>query len=268
MTETKEFTLSKLDTEKAVVTYLNLATRFENREEITFDKFSSYWDNIFSKNNCSTSSKTKYKAYNEALNVLGAMSIEEIQAYRNRVCIFEGLQVPEDIIELAKTKTKDLKVRLAQNRNKSLSGFDVLIQYSYKETLRLNTVPFGLSEKEVRNLIEAIPIKSVLVDNEKELMKLLQDENVSIDAKRKYVQKYKVPFATQKFRVFMNRFTIRECKDKQLVNDCVNLCERVHIYNLSNMKPIKYEFCEGSGKRKITMNRVKKNIKRNKKNKR
>jgi len=37
--------------------------------------------------------------------------------------------------------------------------------------------------------------------------------------------------------------------------------------NLSNMKPIEYKFCEGSGKRKATMKKVKRNIKRGKKNK-
>ena len=35
MTDTKKFTLSEIDAERAVVTYLNLVTQFENREEIT-----------------------------------------------------------------------------------------------------------------------------------------------------------------------------------------------------------------------------------------
>lgn len=81
-------------------------------------------------------------------------------------CIFEGTQVPKDILELAKTRTKDLKVRLAQNRDKNLSGFDLLIFYNCRDTMRLNNVPFGLSEKTVRNYIESMPIKSVLVEKE------------------------------------------------------------------------------------------------------
>ena len=44
MTDTKKFTLSEIDAERAVVTYLNLVTQFENREEITLKKFSSYWN--------------------------------------------------------------------------------------------------------------------------------------------------------------------------------------------------------------------------------
>lgn len=98
-------------------------------------------------------------------------------------------------------------------------------------------------------------------------MKILQDKNASVEEKIRAVQKYKAPFATQRFRVFMNKFTIYECKDKQLTNDCVALCNRCHIMNLSNMKPIEYKFCEGSGKRKATMKKVKRNIKRGKKNK-
>ena len=216
MTDTKQFTLSKIDAERAVVTYLNLAAKFENREEITLKRFSSCWNKLFSKGDCRFSDDMKLKAYNEAKNILGELSIAEIQEYRNSVCIFEGTQVPKDILELAKTRTKDLKVRLAQNRDKNLSGFDVLIKYNYRDTLRLNAVPFGLNENAVKKLIESIPIKSVLVANEKELMKLLQNDDISIEDKRRAVQKYKAPFATQNFRVFMNRFTIHGCKDKQL----------------------------------------------------
>lgn len=258
MTDTKKFTLSKMDKEKAVVTYLNLAVRFENRDAITYKIFSSCWKSLFPVGNYNTSNDTKLKAYKEVCNVLEDMSIEEIEKYRNTVCIFEGSKVPKDILELARTKTQDMKVCLTKNKNKNLSGFDVLIRYNCRDKLRLNTIPFGLSENGVKKLIGSIPIKSVLVDNEKKLMNLLQDENVAESTKRKAVKKYKAPFATQRFRVFMNRFTIRTCKNKQLVNDCVNLCERVHIMNLSNMKPIKYAFCKGSGKRKATMKKLKK----------
>ncbi len=55
----------------------------------------------------------------------------------------------------------------------------------------------------------------------------------------------------------MNRFCLKQCKDKILLNDCVSLCKRTNILNLQNNKPIEYCFCEGSGKRKQTMNRVK-----------
>ena len=267
MTDTKKFTLSEIDAERAVVTYLNLVTKVKNREGISLKKFSSYWNKLFSKGNCSFSDDTILTAYKESKNILGDMSVEEIQEYRNSVCIYEGTQVPKDILELAKTRTKDLKVCLAQNRNKNLSGFDLLIFYNCRDTMRLNTVPFGLSEKTVRNFIESIPIKSVLVENENKLIRTLQNQSVPIKTKRRVVQKYKAPFATHKFRVFMNRFTIHECKDKQLTNDCVALCNRCHIKNLSNMKPIEYKFCEGSGKRKATMNRVKRNIKKKKKSK-
>lgn len=267
MTYTKKFTLSKIDAERAVVTYLNLVTHYENREEITIKKFSSCWNKLFSKGYCRFSDDTKLKAYNEAKNILGDLSVDEIQEYRNSVCIFEGTQVPKDILELTKIRTKDLKVRLAQNRNKNLSGFDLLIFYNCRDTMRLNNVPFGLSEKTVRNYIKSMPIKSVLVENENKLIRTLQDQSVPMKTKRRVVQKYKAPFTTHKFRVFMNRFTIHECKDKELTNNCVNLCNRCHIMNLSNMKPIEYKFCEGSGKRKATMKKVKRNIKRGKKNK-
>lgn len=43
-------------------------------------------------------------------------------------------------------------MRLAQNRDKNLSGFDLLIFYNCRDTMRLNNVPFGLSEKTVRNI--------------------------------------------------------------------------------------------------------------------
>ena len=71
MTDTKQFTLSKIDAERAVVTYLNLATKFENREEITLKRFSSCWNKLFSKGDCRFSDDMKLKAYNEAKNILG-----------------------------------------------------------------------------------------------------------------------------------------------------------------------------------------------------
>ena len=267
MTDTKKFTLSNIDAERAVVTYLNLVTCIENRDEIGFDKFSSNWNDLFLIKGHKISTKLKRKAFREVRDILGNKSIEEIQAYRDDMYIFKGTKVPEDILELAKKKNANLNICLAANRDKNLSGFDVFIRYSYRDTLRLNRIPFELNESSVKKLIKSIPIKSVLVANEKELMKLLQDNGASIEEKRRAVQKYKAPFATQKFRVFMNRFTIYECKEKLLVNDCVVLCNRVHIMNLSNMKPIKYEFCEGSGKRKETMKKVKRNIRRSKKRK-
>lgn len=71
MTDTKKFTLSEIDAERAVVTYLNLVTQFENRAEITLKKFSSYWNKLFPKGDCHFSDDTKSKAYNEATNILG-----------------------------------------------------------------------------------------------------------------------------------------------------------------------------------------------------
>ena len=200
-------------------------------------------------------------------HLLDDKSIEEIKEYRETICLYTGSEVPLDIVEMAKNKNSNLKICLAKNRNINLSGFDVLLKYSNRENLRLNTVPYGLTEKSLRRFINSMPTKQEIVQNEKALMDILKDEKVSMKNRKKAVCKYKAPYATQNFRVFMNRFTIHGCKDKQLTNDCVTLCNKVHIMNLSNMKPIKYEFCEGSGKREITMKKVKRDIKRGKKNK-
>ena len=97
MTDTKKFTLSEIDAERAVVTYLNLVTKFEDRNEIGFEKFSSYWNNLFSIKGYKNSIKLKRKAFREVREILGNMSIEEIQEYRDSMYIFEGSQVPEDI---------------------------------------------------------------------------------------------------------------------------------------------------------------------------
>lgn len=267
MVEAQKFSLTKLDRERAVVTYLNVALHYKDRKQISYEKFVKYWNVFFEKGNFKTSNKIKRRAYEESCKILGDMPIEKIQAYRDSNYIYEGDSVPEYLLELARTKTKDLIICLAQNRNRNLSGFDILVKYNSRDSMRLNKIPFGLDEESAKSIIESLPIKSVLVGNEKKLMDLLKDENANVNIKRKAVQKYKARFATQEFRVFMNRFTMCKCRDKQLVNDCVNLCERVHIMNLSNMKPIKYEFCEGSGKREITMKKVKRDIKRGKKNK-
>lgn len=265
-TLTEKFTLGKMDIEKAVVTYLHLASICNNRNEITWKRFYECWDKFFSSAVYRDSKQKITQAFKEAHCILDRKSIEEIQEFRDSICIYEGTKVPEDILELALTKTKDLIIQLAPNKNKHLSGFDMVIRYKKGNSHRLNSIPYGLKEETVRKILESMPTKKVIVANEKALMDILQDDNVSIEDQRKAVKAYEAPFATEKFNKFMSRFTVYDCKDKRLTKACVNLCERVHIMNLTNMKPIKYEFCVGSGKRKSTMKRVRSKMKRNGRN--
>lgn len=258
---TSVITLSKINIEKAVITYLNLAKgkNSESRNNITFGKFTSTWETFFDTEEIAyrDSRDLKIQAFKNMHHLLDDKSIEEIKEYRETICLYTGSEVPLDIVEMAKNKNSNLKICFAKNRNINLSGFDVLLKYSNRENLRLNTVPYGLTEKSLRRFINSMPTKQEIVQNEKALMDILKDEKVSMKNRKKAVCKYKAPYATQEFRVFMNKFTIHKCKDTVLLNHCVALCQRVHIVNLSNNKPIKYAFCEGSGKRKASLQRAK-----------
>ncbi len=47
MVEAQKFSLTKLDRERAVVTYLNVALHYKDRKQISYEKFVKYWNVFF-----------------------------------------------------------------------------------------------------------------------------------------------------------------------------------------------------------------------------
>ena len=258
--KTKSTSVNPLDKEKAIVIYLSLAKRYkEHRENITCSVFMNAWKDMFecdkynvSKESKQTIMQMQIASFAFVKCELDNKTLEEIKAYRDTYIIYPSREVPVELKQLA--QSKGVVVMLAPNIDKHLSGFNVMIKEGYT-THQINKIPYGLSESDAKNLLESLPTKKDLINKESILMQAIQTCPVS-KSLIKIVNNYKAPYATEKFRKFMNQFTIYNCTDKQLTNACVILCNRVGIKNLSNGSPIEYKFCAGSGKRKQSIKRV------------
>ena len=257
--------LSSIAEEKAVIVYMALVKRYkDNRDAIKFGIFSNQWDVLFSCDKYGKTRDMKINAFKYVKDTFDNESLEEIQKYRDTLSIYDGYDVPNEIKQLA--HEKGVIIALAENRNKHLSGFDILIRQGKNQTFRFpNVIPFGLNENAVKNLLLGLPTKKELQEKEKALMDTLRSETLKVKQKKAAVNSYKAPYATHEFKKFMNRFTIYNCTNQQLTLFCVNLCNRVGINNLSNEMPIEYKFCVGSGKRKQTMKRINNRKRGNKK---
>lgn len=260
-----------LNKEKAIIIYMALVKRYkEHRENITCSVFLNAWKEMFDCDKYNVS-KESYKSLHDKQIAAFAYvkgefddkSYEEIKAIRDTFMIYASREVPNEIKQLA--QSKGVIVTLAENIDKHLSGFNVLVKESRYMTYKINDIPYGLSENATKNLLKSLPTKSEIAKKEKALMNTLRSETLKVKQKKAAVNSYKAPYATHEFKKFMNRFTIYNCTNQQLTLFCVNLCNRVGINNLSNELPIEYKFCVGSGKRKQTMKRINNRKKGNKK---
>lgn len=260
-----------LNKEKAIIIYMALVKRCkEHLGNITCSVFLDAWKEIFECDKYNVS-KESYKSLHDKQIAAFAYvkgefddkSYEEIKAIRDTFIIYPSREVPTEIKQLA--QSKGVIVTLAENIDKHLSGFNVLVKESRYMTYKINDIPYGLSENATKKLLESLPTKSEIVKKEKALMDTLRSETLKVKQKKAAVNSYKAPYATHEFKKFMNRFTIYNCTNQQLTLFCVNLCKRVGINNLSNELPIEYKFCVGSGKRKQTMKRINNRKKGNKK---
>lgn len=263
-----------LNKEKAIIIYMSLVKKYkDHRERITCGVFLNEWKEMFK---CDKYNVTKEKyqsihdkqiaAFAYAKGEFDDKSYDEIKAIRDTFMIYPDREVPVELKQLA--HSKGVVITLAENIDKHLSGFNVLVkEKSQHMSCKINDIPYGLSEKDAKKLLESLPAREDIVKSEKNLMTILMDDSIEMKNKKKAVSKYRVPYATNEFKKFMNRFTIYDCQNKELTLFCVNLCKRVGINNLSNELPIEYKFCVGSGKRKQSMKRAKSRKKANKKNK-
>lgn len=260
-----------LNKEKAIIIYMALVKRYkEHRKNITCGVFLNAWKEMFECDKYNIS-KESYKSLHDKQIAAFAYvkdefddkSYAEIKAIRDTFMIYQSREVPVELKQLA--QSKGVIVTLAENIDKHLSGFNVLVRESKYMTYKINDVPYGLSENAVKKLLNSIPTKDEIVKKEKALMDTLRSETLKVKQKKAAVNSYKAPYATHEFKKFMNKFTIYTCDNQQLTLFCVNLCKRVGINNLSNELPIEYRFCVGSGKRKQTMKRINNRKKGNKK---
>lgn len=261
-----------LNKEKAIIIYMALVKKYKkHRKKITCSVFLNAWKEMFECNKYNVSKESYRKIHDMQVAAFAYVkgefddkSYEEIKSVRDTFMIYPSREVPVELKQLAQSKR--VVITLAENIDKHLSGFNVLVRENKYMTYKINDVPYGLSVSGAKKLLKSLPDASELKKKEKAIMDTIKSDSIKLTNKRKAVDKYNAPYATHDFKVFMNRYTIYDCKDKQLTNACVNLCRRVGINNLSNEKPIDYKFCVGSGKRKQSMKRAKGRRKANTKN--
>ena len=218
--------------------YLEAAKRKSKRTPVNYSEFSKAYDDLFLKKYPPQLSKSKYKdfklyRFNKIDALLQGKSLEEIQKYRNSIVLFSSREVPEDIKRAA--MKKGLYVSLEQDLDTCLSGFNLVIS---KGRLPLTNVPYGLNEKEVRELIEKTPSEKEKKVLENRLLDLLHDESVPKRQKMIALNKYNVKHPTHDFQVRMNRYIFKYCTDRELLKEAVSLHTRLGIKDLQRNKEI------------------------------
>ena len=270
MSTTKETTYS-MDREKAIVVYLYLAQKYRgNTSRIQFRKFEKAWNDMFvpSLKRLGQEQQKKLLGKQKAefrfvCDKFAEMPLDEVKEYRKQFQIYDGTTIPYELKQLA--MAKGVFVALASDPDTHLSGFDIQVKDNRdKQIYSLSKTPYALNEREAKQKLESLPTKAELKAREQTLMNLLESDD-PVEKKEEAVSRYKEPYATHNFKKFMNTYTMRQCKNKQLTLLCVQLCQRVGIKNLSNNKPIEYCYCAGSGKRNIAIERSKSSGKRRKK---
>ena len=229
----------QVTTEKCAMAYLEAAKRKRKETPVNYSEFSRAYDDLFLKKyppQLQQDRKHKeFKLYrfDKIDALLQGKSLEEIQKYRNNVALFPSREVPEDIKRAA--MKKGFYVTLEQNLDTCLSGFNLVIS---KGRLPLTNVPYGLNEKEVRELIEKTPSNKEKKVLEKRLLDLLHDESAPKRQKMIALNKYNVKHPTHDFQVRMNRYIFKYCTDRDLLKEAVSLHSRLGIKDLQNNKEI------------------------------
>lgn len=259
--------LDSISMEKALLVYMALVRKHkDNRANIKYSEFSNTWDEMYINDNVGQMRKLKLRAFAGIKDNFDDKSYEEIRTFREQFVIYEGTEIPEDAKKIA--HEKGVIVALAENREKHLSGFDVLVKEGKNQTFSIVKIPFGLSYCKLMSMLNKLPTKEELQKKEQYLMNMLTTKGgCNNQQKAKIVDQYKAPYATHEFKKFMNDFTIHKCKSKTITNACVNLCHRVGIRRLDTNGYILYKYCEGSGKREKNLKRIRKIRKNNRKGK-
>lgn len=228
----------QVTTEKCAMAYLEAAKRKSKNTPVNYSEFSKAYDDLFLKKYPPQLSKSKYKEFklyrfNKIDALLQGKTVDEIQQYRNNVALFSSREVPEDIKRAA--MKKGFYVTLEQDLDTCLSGFNLVIS---KGRLPLTNVPYGLNEKEVRELIENTPSEKEKKVLENQLLELLHDETAPKRQKMIALNKYNVKHPTHDFQVRMNRYIFKYCKDRDLLIEAVSLHMRLGIKDLQRNKEI------------------------------
>ena len=219
--------------------YLEAAKIPSKETPVNYSEFSKAYDDLFLKKYPPKLTKKEYKEFklnrfNKIDALLHGKSLEELQKYRNNVMLFSSREVPVDLKREA--MEKGFYVSLEQDLDTCLSGFNLVIS---KGRLPLTSVPYGLSEKEVRELIAKTPSEKEKKVLEKRLLDLLYDESAPKSQKIAALNKYNIKYPTHDFQVKMNRYIFKYCNDRKLLMEAVSLHTRLGIKDLQNNKPIK-----------------------------
>lgn len=136
---------------------------------------------------------------------------DDVLAYRNTLLIVEDRHIPEDLAQQAKEKR--LHLVLNKNIERCLSGYNIF----YRGACITNR-PYQLTEDEVRRIISEFPLsKEELVKQENNLLDLLHDESVDRKSKLAAIKNFDMVYVTHDFKVRINRYLFKYCKDKSLL---------------------------------------------------
>ncbi len=180
-------------------------TMNQDRTQIIYSKFSDKWDKMFGLIKNANMRERKIQAFKDMHHLFDEMSLEEISEYRKaNYMIFAGDEVPTELKQLA--RSRGIIIKLAENRDKHLSGFDILRFKVKNDTPRIIPTPYGFNEEQATRFLINIPTNKERDAKEKELMKILSSDECTMKNKKKAVRAYLNCFPssrqTKKYKVF------------------------------------------------------------------
>lgn len=238
--------------EKGTIAYLLVLqdNEKEGRGRVSLGDFMKKWEEFFPmryKNpymnmdlNVEAVKETRQSMYKSLHEQFKDKTSDDVLAYRNTLLIVEDRHIPEDLAQQAKEKR--LHLVLNKNIERCLSGYNIF----YRGACITNR-PYQLTEDEVRRIISEFPLsKEELVKQENNLLDLLHDESVDRKSKLAAIKNFDMVYVTHDFKVRINRYLFKYCKDKSLALATIGLCSKAGIVNMQNNKPIMFRYCKAA----------------------
>lgn len=232
MTTKKEMlAVTRTDREKGAIVYLDLFRKMQDTSLIEYGIFSWKWTNWF-KADASGHSQIVRKVYKETVMYAGKTE-EEIQNYRNTFLLYPERVIPDDLKEMAESTI--VRVELAKNTNRYLSGFRVVREENNHEVLKFGD--YSGTYEEIKKYLRSLPTKESVLQSEKYALDILKDDNATLGRKLRVVSSYSQKICTKKFALVIERL-IKKTNSMQILNAAMLLAQRLDIRNSTNNKPL------------------------------
>ena len=232
--------MNKQDLEKAAIVYLHLFTKRKDTQKIDYSSFYDTWVKWFPVDSYGCGNVIK-KSFNKIVECAGNTK-ESIQSYRDSTRIFNVDDITkDDMEELRELATKKgCFIETTKDLGKNLSGFCVKKiaprNYQFRKSNILLGEKYECSYRSVKKYLLNLPDIDDLKAAQDHLKSILI-ANTTIKERIKAIEEYPYYVSTYDFDLYLDRF-VRKCDSLGVLEAALQLCNKLHVLNTVNEKPI------------------------------